>query len=135
MDGRRAAARGDEWAARRHYRVVPRHQFEIWLMLPLLAYVLVLTVAPIIEHVPPLVHAIRGRAASRSRTTTSSSAPTSSGAPCINTLIVASMSLVLELGVGLIIALTLHASFRGRGLRPHDRPRARSACRRSWRAP
>jgi trehalose transport system permease protein len=33
----------------------------------------------------------------------------------VNTLIVAAISLVLELGLGLIIALTLHAPFRGRG--------------------
>ena len=33
----------------------------------------------------------------------------------VNTVIVATMSLVLELGLGLIIALALHAPFRGRG--------------------
>jgi trehalose transport system permease protein len=90
------------------------HQFEVWLTLPLVAYVLVLTITPIINtfrlsFTDPLqggpslenYQRIFGGGVFRSAV--------------VNTVIVAAMSLVLELGVGLIVALTLHASFRGRG--------------------
>jgi trehalose transport system permease protein len=90
------------------------HQFEVWLTLPLVAYVLVLTITPIINTFrisftdaqqggPSLENYEKIFAAGVFRSAV------------VNTVIVASMSLVLELGIGLIVALTLHASFRGRG--------------------
>jgi trehalose transport system permease protein len=91
-----------------------RHQFEIWLTLPLVAYVLVLTVAPIINTFRiSFTHPRDGGATLRNYDAIF-------GAPVfreaiVNTVVVALMSLVLELGVGLLIALTLHAAFRGRG--------------------
>ncbi|MDP8956378.1 MAG: sugar ABC transporter permease [Actinomycetota bacterium] len=92
-----------------------RHQFEIFLVTPLVAYVLVLTVAPIIDTFRLSLSTPRGanfptlesyRAIIR--------ADTFKGA-VVNTLIVALLSLTLELGVGLMVALALHAKFRGRG--------------------
>ena len=90
------------------------HQFEVWLTLPLVAYVLVLTITPIINtfrisFTDPQqgglsvenYDKIFGGGVFRSAV--------------VNTVIVALMSLILELGIGLIVALTLHASFRGRG--------------------
>jgi trehalose transport system permease protein len=94
---------------------VRRHQFEILLVTPLVAYVLVLTVAPIIDTFRLSFSAPRGadfptlesyRAMIRIGTFRSA---------VVNTLIVALLSLTLELGVGLAVALALHAKFRGRG--------------------
>ncbi|HEX2069176.1 MAG TPA: sugar ABC transporter permease [Actinomycetota bacterium] len=94
---------------------VRRHQFELLLITPLVAYVLVLTVAPIIDTFRLSFSAPRGadfptlesyRAIIRAGTFRSA---------VVNTLIVALLSLTLELGVGLAVALALHAKFRGRG--------------------
>jgi trehalose transport system permease protein len=102
----RAGHRGDGWFA--------RHRFEIFLTLPLVAYVLALTIAPIVNTFQ--ISFTDGRHGGL----TLRNYETIFGAhvfreAVINTLIVAGISLVLELGLGLIIALTLHASFRGRG--------------------
>lgn len=91
-----------------------RHQFEIWLTLPLVAYVLVLTVAPIINTFRLSFTHPRTGAGTLQNYDTIFGAPVFREA-IVNTVIVAFMSLVLELGVGLLIALTLHAAFRGRG--------------------
>jgi trehalose transport system permease protein len=90
------------------------HQFEIWLTLPLVAYVLVLTIAPIIETFRISFTAPRQGGASLQNYQTIFGSEVFRRA-VVNTIIVAFLSLVLELGVGLIIALTLHAAFRGRG--------------------
>jgi trehalose transport system permease protein len=91
-----------------------RHQFEIWLTLPLVAYVLVLTVAPIINTFRISFTHPRDGGATLQNYDTIFGAPVFREA-IVNTVIVALMSLVLELSVGLLIALTLHAAFRGRG--------------------
>lgn len=91
-----------------------RHQFEIWLTLPLVAYVLVFTVAPIINTFRiSFTHPNEGGLSFQNYDTIF-------GAPVfreavVNTIIVAVMSLALELSIGLTIALTLHVAFRGRG--------------------
>jgi ABC-type sugar transport system permease subunit len=91
------------------------HGLEVLLAAPLVAYLLALTAAPIVETVR-----------------LSLSAPLDGGFPSLaryrallasdlfraafrNTLIVALLSLVLEVGLGLILALTLHVQFPLRG--------------------
>ena len=91
-----------------------RHQFEIWLTLPLVAYVLVLTVAPIVNTFRISFTDPNEGGISLTNYETILGQPVFRDA-VTNTLIVAAISLVLELGLGLIIALTLHAPFRGRG--------------------
>jgi trehalose transport system permease protein len=93
----------------RHYR------FELALVLPMVAYVAVLTIAPILD-------TIRISFTSRADLSFPSMASyrTIFGSEVFreavtNTLIVALLSLALELGVGLAVALALHARFRGRG--------------------
>jgi trehalose transport system permease protein len=92
------------------------HGLDVALALPLVAYLAVLTAAPIVETVRLSV-----------------SAPLDGGFPSLgryralltsdlfrsafrNTVIVALVSLVLETGLGLALALTLHRRFRLRGL-------------------
>jgi trehalose transport system permease protein len=90
------------------------HQFEIWLTLPLVAYVLALTVTPIIN-----TFRLSLTDPQQGGLTLDNYGRIFEGAvfrsAVVNTVIVAAMSLILELGLGLIIALTLHAAFRGRG--------------------
>jgi trehalose transport system permease protein len=91
-----------------------RHSFEIALISPLIVYVLILTVAPIID------------------TFRRSFASPTVGFPTldsyrfifksvvfrhavVNTVVVALFSLILEVAVGLAIALALNVPFRGRG--------------------
>lgn len=91
-----------------------RYRFEVALVLPLVAYVLVLTLAPIVDTIrisfsSPRVgfgtlgsyHAILGSDVFRRAVG--------------NTVIVALLSLVLELGLGITVALAVNARFRGRG--------------------
>ena len=95
---------------------IARHRFELLLITPLVGYVLVLTIAPILDTVR-----------------LSFSDPDGAGFPSlqsyrevvgtdvfrtavVNTIIVALLSLSMELSVGLAIALALHTKFRGRGL-------------------
>jgi trehalose transport system permease protein len=92
------------------------HGLEVALVLPLVAYLALLTVAPIVETVRLSV-----------------SSPLDGGFPSLgryrallasdlfraafrNTLVVALLSLVLETGLGLALALTLHRRFPLRGL-------------------
>jgi trehalose transport system permease protein len=92
------------------------HGLEVALALPLVAYLLVLTAAPIVETVR-----------------LSLSAPLDGGFPSLaryrallasdlfraavrNTVVVAMLSLVFEVGLGLLLALTLHVRFPLRGL-------------------
>jgi trehalose transport system permease protein len=95
---------------------VRAHRLELALALPLVTYLLVLTAAPIVETVR-----------------LSFSAPADGGFPSLgryrflltsdvfrralrNTVIVVLFSLVLEIGLGLALALTLHRRFALRGL-------------------
>ena len=92
------------------------HGLEVGLALPLVAYLLVLTAAPILETLR-----------------LSFSSPMDGGVPSLgryralldsdvfraalrNTVIVVLLSLVLEMGLGLLLALTLHRRFPLRGL-------------------
>lgn len=90
------------------------HQFEVWLTLPLVAYVLVLTITPIINtfRISFTSPGQGGASLENYRTIFGSDVFRTA---VINTIIVALLSLVLELGVGLITAMALHAAFRGRG--------------------
>ncbi len=105
-------------AARSYSRVVAwirKHRLEIGLISPLFVYVLTLTLAPILDSVrlsltgpldarfPSLVNyrTILGSDLFR--------------AAVANTLVVALLSISLQLGIGLAIALTLHARFPFRG--------------------
>ncbi len=93
-----------------------KHGFEIMLVLPLVAYVAILTVAPIVD-------TLRLSFAGRDGTAfpsidnyraifTSSVFKQAVG----NTIIVTLLSLTLELFVGLLVALSLNSKFRGQGL-------------------
>ena len=92
------------------------HSLEVALALPLVGYLLLLTAAPIVETVR-----------------LSLSAPLDGGFPSLgryrallasdlfraafrNTIVVVLLSLVLEIGLGLLVALTLHRRFPLRGL-------------------
>jgi trehalose transport system permease protein len=91
-----------------------RHRFEIALILPLLLYVLLLTVAPIVDTFRLSFTAPReGGLGGENYQTIFRSAVFRDAV--VNTIIVALMSLVLEIGVGLAVALALHTAFRGRG--------------------
>ena len=91
-----------------------RHRFELALVAPLVVYVLVLTIAPIVDTFRLSFSAPRDgfptfesyRAIARTGVFRSA---------VVNTLIVAFLSLVLELSIGLAVALALHAKFAGRG--------------------
>ena len=91
-----------------------RHQFEILLVTPLVAYVVILTVAPIIDTFRLSFSAPRTGFPTFESYRDVVRASTFKSA-VVNTLIVAVLSLVLELGVGIAVALALHAKFRGRG--------------------
>jgi trehalose transport system permease protein len=92
------------------------HGLELALVLPLVAYLLILTAAPIVETIR-----------------LSLSAPADGGFPSLgryrvlfasdlflralrNTLVVVAFSLVLEIGLGLVLAVTLNRQFPLRGL-------------------
>jgi trehalose transport system permease protein len=91
-----------------------RHLFEILLVAPMAAYVLVLTIAPIIDtiRISLLDRDTLSFSLSTYRTVFGSEVFRTA---ILNTIIVALMSLTLELTVGMAVALALHVSFRGRG--------------------
>jgi trehalose transport system permease protein len=91
-----------------------RHRFEIGLVLPLLLYVLLLTVAPIIDTFRLSFTAPRGGFGTLQNYSKMFDSDVFRSA-VINTIIVALLSLSLEIGVGLTVALVLHTPFRGRG--------------------
>ena len=92
-----------------------RHRFEIGLVLPLLAYVLVLTVAPIIDTFRLSFTAPRQGGFGTLANYKAMFDSDVFRSAVINTIIVALLSLALEIGVGLTVALVLHSPFRGRG--------------------
>jgi ABC-type sugar transport system permease subunit len=91
-----------------------RHTFEIALISPLVIYVLILTVAPIID-----TFRLSFSAPDAGFGTLDSYKFVFDSSvfrrAVVNTVIVAILSLVLEVGVGLAIALALHVKFRGQG--------------------
>jgi trehalose transport system permease protein len=99
---------------------VRRNRFEITLVAPLVIYVLFLTVAPIID---TFRRSFSSPDAGFGTLDTyrglfdgfSVSQPTEFQRAIVNTVIVALLSLALELGIGLSIALAVHAKFAGRG--------------------
>lgn len=94
---------------------IGRHRFELALTLPLIIYVLALTVAPIID---TFRISLSSPADGQFGSVASYEALWRSAVfrdAVVNTVIVALLSLTLELGVGLAMALALHAPFRGRG--------------------
>src|SRR5439155_23926192 len=92
---------------------VRRHTFEIVLILPLVAYITVLTIAPIIDTFRVSFSSpAKGFGTLDSYQTIFKD--TVFRHAIVNTIIVALLSLVLDVGVGLAIALTLHVNFPGR---------------------
>jgi trehalose transport system permease protein len=91
-----------------------RHLFEIALILPLLLYVLLLTVAPIIDTFRLSLTNPREAGLGLQNYRTIAGGAVFRDA-VVNTVIVALLSLALEIGVGVTVALTLHKAFRGRG--------------------
>lgn len=92
-----------------------RHTFEIALVAPLVVYVLVLTVAPILDTVRL---SFTSRATGAFPTLEVYRSVVGSGvfrSAFVNTIIVALLSLGLELAVGLAVALALNARFPMRG--------------------
>jgi trehalose transport system permease protein len=92
-----------------------RHRFEIALIVPLVVYVLVLTVAPIADTLRLSFTASDGTFPSLASYRTMLASAVFRRAVA-NTIIVALLSLTLEIGLGLGAALALHARFRLRGL-------------------
>ena len=82
---------------------------------PLVAYVLILTIAPIIDTFRVSLSAPRGGDFGTLGNYREIFGQGVFRTAAINTVIVALLSLTLELGVGLSVALALHAKFRGRG--------------------
>jgi trehalose transport system permease protein len=91
-----------------------RHTFEIALVTPLLAYILILTVAPIVDTFRLSLSAARKGFGNIDSYRAIFDDPIFRRA-VVNTVIVAILSLTLEVGVGLAVALALHAKFFGRG--------------------
>jgi trehalose transport system permease protein len=97
-------------------RWVGRHRFEMLLVLPLLLYVLVLTLAPILDTLRLSFSGTRGAefpSLANYRTIFESQVFRTA---FVNTIIVALLSLTLELTIGLAVALALNAKFKLRGL-------------------
>ncbi|HJP66352.1 MAG TPA: sugar ABC transporter permease [Actinomycetota bacterium] len=93
---------------------VRRHRFELVLITPLFAYLLVLTVAPIIDTIR-LSFSASDQGFVTVKSYTRIFHDTVFRHAVVNTIIVALISLALEIGIGLSIALALHVKFAGRG--------------------
>jgi trehalose transport system permease protein len=93
-----------------------RPRLEVWLALPLFAYVLLLTVAPIVDTVRLSLTAPLGGGFPSLANYQTILASAVFRAAVLNTIAVALLSLALQLGVGLAVALALHRSFPLRGL-------------------
>lgn len=92
-----------------------RYRLEILLILPLVAYVLILTIAPILDTIRISLAGPRGiDFPSFGNYSTIFKSPLFRTA-VTNTVIVAGLSLVLEMTIGLATALALNAKFKGRG--------------------
>ncbi len=106
--GRRPGLRG--W--------VRKHTFEIALVTPLVVYLLLLTIVPIIDTFRRSISAPKvgfGTLDSYRAIFRGFWKHSAFERAVINTIIVALLSLILEVGVGLAVALALHVQFRGRG--------------------
>jgi trehalose transport system permease protein len=94
---------------------IGKHTFELVLITPLVAYVLLLTVAPIVDTFRLSFSAPREGGFGTTQNYQNIFGQSVFRSAAINTMIVALLSLTLELTVGLTVALALHAKFRGRG--------------------
>ena len=97
-------------------RWLRRHVFEIALVTPLVLYVLVLTLAPIVDTVRLALSGPRGGQFPSVENYGDVFDQEVFRTAIKNTVIVALLSLALELSIGLAVALTLNARFRFRGL-------------------
>jgi trehalose transport system permease protein len=97
-------------------RWLRKHAFEIALVTPLVVYVLVLTLAPIVDTIRLSLSGPRGGEFPSVETYRDVLDQEVFRTAIKNTVIVALLSLVLELSIGLAVALTLNASFRFRGV-------------------
>ncbi|HEX2192364.1 MAG TPA: sugar ABC transporter permease [Acidimicrobiales bacterium] len=97
-------------------RWLRKHAFEIALVTPLVVYVLVLTLAPIVDTIRLSLSGPRGGEFPSVETYGDVFDQEVFRTAIKNTVIVALLSLALELSIGLAVALTLNASFRFRGL-------------------
>ncbi|MFN2589428.1 MAG: carbohydrate ABC transporter permease [Actinomycetota bacterium] len=92
-----------------------KYRFQLALITPLVAYVLVFTVAPIIDTFRLSFTAPRGETFGTVQNYSAVFENAVFREAVVNTVIVALLSLALEIGVGLTVALALHTPFRGRG--------------------
>lgn len=93
---------------------IRRYRFQIALILPLVAYVTILTVAPIIDTFR-LSFSTPDQGFGTFANYSNIFGTQVFRRAVVNTVIVALLSLVLEIGVGLTVALALNVTFRGRG--------------------
>ena len=96
-------------------RWVHRHGFEVALAAPLILYIVVLTVAPIVDTFRLSFAGLRGDAFPSLESYRDVFGQEVFRTALKNTVIVALLSLELELSIGLAVALTLNAKFRFRG--------------------
>lgn len=96
-------------------RWLSRYRFEILLILPLVAYVMVLTIAPILDTVRISLSGPRGLDFPSTGNYTAIFRSALFRTAVVNTLIVTFLSLLLEIVIGLATALALNARFKGRG--------------------
>jgi trehalose transport system permease protein len=98
----------------RHRGWIGRHKFEIALSLPLVIYVVLLTLAPIVDTFRISLSGTRGEAFPSAAAYRAIYESEVFRTAVINTIIVALLSLTLELVVGLATAMALNVKFRGR---------------------
>jgi trehalose transport system permease protein len=94
---------------------VRKHRFEVVLVLPLVTYLAILTIAPIIDTIRISFTAKDSLAFPSTASYSFLFGSEVFQKAVVNTIIVALISLTLELTVGLAVALALHVPFRGRG--------------------
>lgn len=94
---------------------IRKHRFEVALITPLVAYVVVLTIAPIIDTFKVSLTHPRTLAFPSGANYQANFGSSTFREATVNTVIVAVLSLTLELVVGLLVALALNARFRGQG--------------------
>ncbi len=103
-------------SGRRRRGWIGRHKFEIALCLPLVTYVLLLTLAPIVDTFRISLSGTDGEAFPSAAAYRAILESEVFRASVINTIIVALLSLALELVLGLATAMALNVKFRGRSL-------------------
>lgn len=92
-----------------------KHRFELALTAPLILYVLLLTLAPIVDTIRLSLSGARGTSFPSLGNYRDVFDQEVFRTAVKNTVIVALLSLALELSIGLAVALTLNANFRFRG--------------------